>query len=202
MMRRILLVNVVPLAMLVGTLLYLNQFQNSLLEAEVSALREQARIYAGRAWAVGGHGGAAPAAPAAAGAGQAPADGDAFVLDEQLARPLLLRLTEPSPSAQARLFAPDGQQIADSRADFQAGAHAGREAVQGLPDRAFGGMLAQVYDRLLSLLPQRTPVVPARWRRAPTRTRSPRCASSCASATRTAPRPRPSSAAPPTTGCW
>ena len=47
MMRRILLVNVMPLALLVATLLYLNQFQNSLLEAEVSALREQARIYAG-----------------------------------------------------------------------------------------------------------------------------------------------------------
>ncbi len=173
MMRRILLVNVVPLAMLVGTLLYLNQFQNSLLEAEVNALREQARIYAG---ALGqsavvaaprqGQGGAlhqgqavAPRQqrrPRAGHAGQPPADGDAFVLDEQLARPLLLRLTEPSPSAQARLFAPDGQQIADSRAD----PHASRDAVQGLPDRAFGGVLAQVYDRLLSLLPQRTPVVP------------------------------------------
>ena len=161
MMRRILLVNVVPLAMLVGTLLYLNQFQNSLLEAEVSALREQARIYAG---ALGQSAVVATPhqqrRPRAGRGGQAPADGDAFVLDEQLARPLLLRLTEPSPSAQARLFAPDGQQIADSRADVGGGPHPGREAVQGLPDRAFGGMLAQVYDRLLSLLPERTPVVP------------------------------------------
>ena len=47
MMRRSLLVNALPLALLVATLLYLNQFQNSLLEAEVTALREQARIYAG-----------------------------------------------------------------------------------------------------------------------------------------------------------
>ena len=160
MMRRILLVNVVPLAMLVGTLLYLNQFQNSLLEAEVSALREQARIYAGALGqsavtsAVTG-----PATGAAhqqhrsrAGRGQPSGSGDSFVLVEQLARPLLLRLTEPSPSAQARLFAPDGQQIADSRSD----PHAARDAVQGLPDRAFGGVLAQIYDRLLSLLPQRT----------------------------------------------
>ncbi|RFO99997.1 histidine kinase, partial [Komagataeibacter xylinus] len=34
-----------------------------------------------------------------------------------LARPLLLRLTEPSPSAHARLFAPDGQVVADSRVE-------------------------------------------------------------------------------------
>ncbi len=37
LMRRILLVNTVPLGLLALTLLYLTQFQNSLLEAEVSA---------------------------------------------------------------------------------------------------------------------------------------------------------------------
>jgi len=47
LMRRILLVNALPLVVLVATLLYLNQFQNSLLETEVTALREQAKIYAG-----------------------------------------------------------------------------------------------------------------------------------------------------------
>ncbi len=166
MMRRILLVNVVPLALLVGTLLYLNQFQNSLLEAEVNALREQARIYAG---ALGQSAVAAasreqlrqqprqPHGPHGARNGQVPADGDAFVLVEQLARPLLLRLTEPSPSAQARLFAPNGQQIADSRADALTlhGASHGlpSDAARGLPDRATGRVLEQVYDRLLSLLP-------------------------------------------------
>ena len=46
-MRRVLLVNFVPLALLLGALLYLDQYQDGLLEAEVSALREQARIYAG-----------------------------------------------------------------------------------------------------------------------------------------------------------
>lgn len=162
MMRRILLVNVVPLALLVATLLYLNQFQNSLLEAEVSALREQARIYAG---ALGqsavaptprheihrAHSGREPQA------GDAPASGEAFVLVEQLARPLLLRLTEPSPSAQARLFAPDGQQIADSRSETASAPkttdQAARDTGKGSPDRAFGSLLAQVYNRLLSLLP-------------------------------------------------
>ncbi|HLW79035.1 MAG TPA: sensor N-terminal transmembrane domain-containing protein, partial [Terriglobia bacterium] len=47
LLRRILLVNALPLALLVAALLYLDQYQNGLLEAEVSSLREQARIYAG-----------------------------------------------------------------------------------------------------------------------------------------------------------
>src|ERR1700758_2280878 len=47
LLRRILLVNALPLALLVAALLYLDQYQNGLLEAEVGTLREQARIYAG-----------------------------------------------------------------------------------------------------------------------------------------------------------
>ncbi len=49
LLRRILLVNLVPLALLLAALLYLDQYQNGLLQAEVSTLREQARIYAERA---------------------------------------------------------------------------------------------------------------------------------------------------------
>ena len=160
MMRRILLVNALPLALLVATLLYLNQFQNSLLEAEVSSLREQARIYAGAL----GQSAVAPAPKDAThgarrvrGARTQPAQGDGFVLVPVLARPLLLRLTEPSPSAHARLFAPDGQQIADSRADIPGGYRtrpAGADAVPGLPDDA-ARLLQQLYDRLLSLMPHR-----------------------------------------------
>ena len=37
LLRRILLVNALPLALLVAALLYLDQYQNGLLEAEVSA---------------------------------------------------------------------------------------------------------------------------------------------------------------------
>ena len=47
LLRRILLVNALPLALLLAALLYLDQYQNGLLEAEVGTLREQARIYAG-----------------------------------------------------------------------------------------------------------------------------------------------------------
>ena len=100
LMRRILLVNMLPLGLLALTLLYLTQFQNSLLEAEVSALREQARIYAG-----------------ALGQSAVTSSRHGVLLDPALARPLLLRLTEPSPSARARLFAPDGQPVADSRVE-------------------------------------------------------------------------------------
>jgi two-component system sensor histidine kinase ChvG len=46
-LRRILLVNALPLVMLVIGLLYLDQYQNGLMDADVGALREQARIYAG-----------------------------------------------------------------------------------------------------------------------------------------------------------
>nr|WP_019090734.1 stimulus-sensing domain-containing protein [Komagataeibacter europaeus] len=105
LMRRILLVNTLPLGLLALTLLYLTQFQNSLLEAEVSALREQARIYAG-----------------ALGQSAVIISRRDVTLEPTLARPLLLRLTEPSPSAHARLFAPDGQVVADSRVE-QAGHH-------------------------------------------------------------------------------
>src|SRR5580698_6225261 len=47
LLRRILLVNALPLALLVAALLYLDQYQNGLLEAQVAALREQARVFAG-----------------------------------------------------------------------------------------------------------------------------------------------------------
>ena len=191
MMRRILLVNALPLALLVATLLYLNQFQNSLLEAEVTALREQARIYAGalgqsavkpapaqrpapgtgtklplrasdKAHGVG-RGRIRPHPPAAPGAASGVASGvDDIVLAPELARPLLLRLTEPSPSAHARLFAPDGQQIADSRADTHgdgsAAAASDHElpaspAAQGAAAPPVVDPLHRAYDRMLDLLP-------------------------------------------------
>lgn len=99
MMRRILSLNLVPLALLLATLLYLDQYQNGLLDAEVGVLREQARIYAG--------------ALSESAVRQTSPDHPELAPD--LARPLLRRLTEPTPNAQARLYAPDGQLMADSR---------------------------------------------------------------------------------------
>ncbi|MFT8597823.1 MAG: ATP-binding protein [Acetobacter orientalis] len=108
LMRRIMLVNVLPLALLAVTMLFLNQFRNSLLATEVTALREQARIYAG---ALG------ESAVRSGRSHTLPPDGE-YVLEAAHASRLLLRLTEPSPNAHARLFGPDGQLIADNLADL------------------------------------------------------------------------------------
>nr|WP_298794849.1 ATP-binding protein [uncultured Acetobacter sp.] len=106
LMRRIMLVNVLPLVLLAVTMLFLNQFRNSLLATEVTGLREQARIYAGALGQIAVRGNHAHEAGP-----------DGFTLEATLARPLLLRLTEPSPNAHARLFGPDGQVLADNLAD-------------------------------------------------------------------------------------
>ncbi|WP_408869638.1 stimulus-sensing domain-containing protein [Commensalibacter oyaizuii] len=115
-MRRILLVNALPLVVLVATLLYLNQFQNSLLETEVTALREQAKIYAG---ALGQSAIQTVKQSDASGAdlqiNTVKRPTHQHYLSIELARPLLLSLTEPSPNIHARVYAPDGQLIVDSR---------------------------------------------------------------------------------------
>lgn len=107
LMRRILLLNTLPLALLAVTLLFLKDFQNSLLETEVGALREQAHIYA--------------AALGQSAVMHRPVKNfatDEYALDAALARPLLLRLTEPSPLVEARLFGPAGRVVATSRGAF------------------------------------------------------------------------------------
>ena len=47
LLRRILLLNALPPALLAAALLYLDQYQNGLLAGDVEAMRTQARIYAG-----------------------------------------------------------------------------------------------------------------------------------------------------------
>jgi two-component system sensor histidine kinase ChvG len=138
LLRRILLVNVMPLVLLVAALLYLDQYQNGLLEAEVGALRQQARIHAG-------------------------ALGEAAVREEgnepprlnpDVARPLLRRLTEPSPNAQAKLYAPDGQVIVDTRVRQGAGGTVFTEPLAPAVNRgALVGTIEAIYDRLLDWLP-------------------------------------------------
>jgi len=138
LLRRILLVNALPLALLVAALLYLDQYQGGLIEAEVQALREQARIYAG----------------ALGESAVREQDPDNPMLQPDLARSLLRRLTDPTPNAQARLYAPDGQLVADSR--VREGA-SGVVTTAPLPPAANRGRLlgtvGSVYDQLLSVLP-------------------------------------------------
>lgn len=141
LLQRILLVNALPLALLVAALLYLDQYQAGLLEANVQALREQARIFAGAL------GESAVREP----------DPDNPVLQPDQARPLLRRLTEPTPNAQARLFAPDGRLIADSRVRDGAG---GAVVTEPLPPAVIRSpvldTVGTVYDKLMSLLPHKT----------------------------------------------
>lgn len=138
LLQRVLLVNALPLVLLLAALLYLDQYQNGLLQAEVTTLREQARIYAG-------------------------ALGETAVRDDgteppklvpDLARPLLRRLTEPTPNAQARLYAPDGTVIADSRVRQGPGGAIVTEPLPPAVQRGrLLGIVGRIYDRILSWLP-------------------------------------------------
>lgn len=98
LLRDILLVNLLPLVLVFAALLYLDQYQQGLLAADVSALREQARIYAG----------------AIAETAVQQSNGQQ-VLNPDLAQPLLYSLTAPTPNAQALVYGPDGELIANSR---------------------------------------------------------------------------------------
>jgi two-component system sensor histidine kinase ChvG len=137
LLRRILLVNFVPLALLLVLLLYLDQYQDGLLEAEVSALREQALIYAG----------------ALGESAVRVTDPNNPVLVPDLARPLLRRLTDPSPNARAEIYAGE-KLIADSR--VREGA-AGAVTTEPLPPPADRGavvtLVGRVIDKLLAILP-------------------------------------------------
>lgn len=104
LLRDILLVNLLPLVLIFASLLYLDQYQQGLLAAEVSALREQARIYAG---AIG-----QTATQDANGQPQ---------INPDIAQPLLYSLTAPTPNAQALIYGPDGTQLANSRVHTGAG---------------------------------------------------------------------------------
>ncbi len=143
LLRRILLVNVLPLVLLVAALLYLDQYQNGLLEAEVSALREQAKIFAG-------------ALGESAVRTTNPTD-PKLVTD--IARPLLYRLTDPTPDADARLYAPDGTLLVDSRLRPGPGGAIDTEPLP--PPVEYGPMLGTVswiYDRIMSLFPHDRPI--------------------------------------------
>jgi two-component system sensor histidine kinase ChvG len=138
LMRRILVVNAMPLALLLAALLYLDQYQNGLLEAEVGALRQQAKIHAG-----------ALSEAAVREEGTEPPR-----LLPDAARPLLRRLTEPTPNAQAKLYAPDGQVVVDTRIRQGAGGTVFTEPLPPAINRgAIVGTIEAIYDRLLDLLP-------------------------------------------------
>jgi two-component system sensor histidine kinase ChvG len=142
LLRRVLLVNFVPLALLLATLLYLDQYQDGLLEAEVAALREQARIYAG---ALG---------ESAVNVN----DPNNPVLERDQAARLLRRLTDPTPNAAARLFGPDGTLVTDSRIRPGAGGAVVTEPLPAAADPTeLQSTLSRVSDWVLAVLPHTHP---------------------------------------------
>lgn len=133
LLRDILLVNLLPVALIFAALFYLDQYQQGLLAAEVSALREQARIYAGAL---------------SQSAVQDNAGGQT-ALNPDLAQPLLYQLTEPTPNAQALIYGPDGELIANSRVHPGPGGAIVTEPLAAPPPPGFvSRLIGFIYDHL------------------------------------------------------
>ena len=133
LLRDILLVNLLPLALIFAALFYLDQYQQGLLSAEVYALREQARIYAGAL---------------AQTAVQENSSG--ATINPDLAAPLLYQLTEPTPNAQALIYGPDGELIANSRVHPGPGGVIITEPLSAPPPPGFfSRVIGFMYDHLL-----------------------------------------------------
>lgn len=95
-MVRIMVVNSIALIILVGGVLYLNQFRANLIEDRIQTLSVQAQIIAGAL-------------------GESAATGpEAINIDLAPARQIITRLVGPTDN-RARLFSTDGRMIADSR---------------------------------------------------------------------------------------
>ncbi|MGE5147592.1 MAG: stimulus-sensing domain-containing protein [Candidatus Eiseniibacteriota bacterium] len=135
---RILALNVVALATLMGGLLYLGEYQRGLVDGELDALKTQARIFAG---ALGET--AVRSTPAGL-----------QELDVDIARPLMRRLVT-SERTRARLFDVNGDLVADSRILSRPG---GVVQVEELPpprvEGWFGSALVDVYDWIVDQLPR------------------------------------------------
>lgn len=143
--RRILFLNLVGPALLGFGLLYLDDYRRGLIEAQIAALRMQARIVA----------------TALSETARPDEEGEAGIdwrLAPEIARPVLFRLMQPA-DGHARIFGPEGQLLADSRIVSPFG---GRVLVEPLPPPrpapAWPVRLAEeFYDRVAAMLPTRVP---------------------------------------------
>lgn len=137
--RRIFVVNSLALGILLGGLLFLGQYEDGLVEAELDALTTQGEIFAG---AIG------------QGAVGTRTDGSRLILPH-VARPMVRRLVQPT-RTRARLFGVDGRLIADSRVLRGPG---GSVQVEALPppsgEEPIEGFLVELYNTIVALLPTR-----------------------------------------------
>jgi two-component system, OmpR family, sensor histidine kinase ChvG len=137
--RRIIAVNVLPLALLAVGFLYLGRFESSLIGQQTESLHTQGEIFA---------------AALSEGAVLDSTDEGEILLPD-LARQMMRRLVEPT-RTRARLFDVNGKQIADSRMLRGPG-----DAVQvmELPPTEHKGLLGRltdlIYDGVVELVPSR-----------------------------------------------
>jgi two-component system, OmpR family, sensor histidine kinase ChvG len=135
---RILAPNVLALAILVGGVFYLDQYRDALIEAKILALESEAEIVAG-----------ALGESALAGPAEAPR------IEPRLAGAMIGRLAE-STRTRARLFAPDGALVADSRALTSAGREVRLRVLPPPSGGAVAGAFRKLYDSIAGWLPTRT----------------------------------------------
>lgn len=140
---RVLAVNVLALAFLVGGLLYLGRYQDRLIEAEVEALTTEARIFAS---AIG---------EGAVRSEEVESGHETYVLHPELARQMVRRLVEAA-ETRTRLFLPDGRLVSDSRVLVGS---PGAIQVEDLPPPPSGyaptRLLTAAYRRVMDSIPNR-----------------------------------------------
>jgi len=138
--RRILTINILALAILMGGLLYLGQYEQNLINSEFQALTTEGEIFAG-ALGQGAYG---------------TRDDGKTILRPDVAGPMLRRLVLPT-RTRARLFSADGSLLADSR--ILLGSEGAPVEVIDLPppdaDTGFAGIIVRLYENLLTVLPGR-----------------------------------------------
>jgi len=136
---RILAVNVLALAMLGIGLLFLGEYESSLIDTELQALKTQGEIFA-----------------AALGEGaviDSVAEGEELI--PELGRQMMRRLVEPT-RTRARLFDPTGALVADSRVLRGPGGIVQIRELPPLQPRGFFGSIADtLYDWVVGRLPSR-----------------------------------------------
>lgn len=128
--RRIVILNMVALTVLLGTILYMNQFREGLIDAKIESLLTQGRIIAG---AIAGSATASPDAITIdpeklleLKAGESlqprldPLDNLQYPINPEQVAPVLRALIKPT-QTRARIYDPDGIMILDSRFLYSGG---------------------------------------------------------------------------------
>ncbi|MFM2043815.1 MAG: hypothetical protein RLY86_2391 [Pseudomonadota bacterium] len=145
---RILAVNTLALAILLGGFLYLGQYQDRLIQAELDSLTVEARIFAGAL----GEGAVDPGYNEFAGG---PPD-----LSYELGRQMVRRLVETT-DTRTRLYAVSGEMVADSRI---LGGPQGTVQIEPLPPLPDGSPLTRLglalYDYVVNAVPGRDHLPP------------------------------------------